>query len=165
MGSSCQSPDVEESSSESEPAQRSVRSPFSGTHSSVQKAGGARNSRKIGLAVAFALVLLGAGYFVLQSINDPLRTLREFPIEEYYTNHASFEGTRFRGQLKAVTQLGWKREAGRLVLFGLGETEKPAVVLIPPKFENLSIEPGESFQAELLVGEGGLITASLVRRN
>ena len=103
-------------------------------------------------------------FFVQRTLNDPLRTLRQFPVGEYYENHSSLEGTRFKARLKAVNQIGWKEEMGRLIVFHAGDNADPVVVLIEPAYDKLSFEPGETYAAEVRVGEGGLLTANHLRK-
>lgn len=143
-----------------------VQSPFAGTQASVLTEKKARSKGRpwilsgIVIIGVFALAI----FFAQKAIRNPLRTLQEFPVSEYYKNHTSLEGTRFKSRLKVVNQLGWKEEVGRLVVFHAGDGENPVVVLIPPEKDSLSFESGESYAAELLVGEGGLLTAGYLKR-
>ncbi len=98
-----------------------------------------------------AAILLG------RTLNNPLRTLKPFPVEEYYDHPSSLEGTRFKATIRAAGQIGWKKEVGRLVNFKVEPAGKPIVALLPPKFDSVTFEAGETFEAGLLVDEGGLI--------
>lgn len=123
---------------------------------------GTRNSpgKKLPLiitVIVITAVLLVTGYFFSKTLTNPLRTLKQFPIETYYDHPSSLEGTRFKATLRAGNQIGWKKEIGRLVNFRIEPSGDPIVALVPPKFETIAFEPDEAFDAELLVEEGGLI--------
>jgi len=113
--------------------------------------------------VGIALVVL-IGWFINNSLNSPLRTLRAFPVEDYYDNYASLEGGRFKAELKVINSIGWKDKVGRLVTFSVGSGEKPIVVLIPPEFDNTQFDPGQKFSTGLFIGEGGLVKATFLQK-
>lgn len=126
-------------------------------------------SRKViawaGIAV---LVLVASGVVAAKSSGmffSPLRTLREFPAQDYYENPATLEGTRYRGDLTVAGQIGWKESQGRLVNCMVGAGKSPVVVLIPQKYDSTPMETGEHFEAELLVAEGGLIKVNFLKAN
>jgi len=142
-----------------------VNSPFTGVHSTVHSER-KNSSRQIWLVPAIFGVGVAAMviFFAQKAIYDPLRTLQPFPVKEYYENHASLEGTRFKVQLKVINQLGWKDEVGRLIIFNVGSSDNPVVVLVSTKQDTLSFEPGDTYQAELRVGEGGLLKADHLKK-
>ena len=114
----------------------------------------------LGLIIVAGIAMKSSGMFF-----NPLRTLREFPVQEYYENHATLEGTRFRAKLTVASQIGWKEHLGRLVNCTLGDGKSPVIVLLPQKYDSTPMETGEHFEAELLVGEGGLIKVNFLRAN
>lgn len=115
---------------------------------------------------AAALVLIAVLAVVLNnSLNNPLRTLKDFPVEEYYDNHSALEGGRYKGELRVISSLGWRENVGRLVNFEVGPNNKPIVILIPPSLNETRFEPGDKFTAELRIGEGGLVKAGFLKRN
>ncbi len=143
-----------------------ISSPFAGVRSSVSRQGGKQkhNVALVGSIIGGLLVLAIAVFFIQKALNDPLRTLREFPVAEYYENHASLEGTRFRARLKTVEQLGWKEEIGRLIICSVGDGDQRVVVLVDQKFDGISFAAGDVYDVELRVLEGGLLSASQFRK-
>lgn len=150
----------------SEEPQETVRSPFAGTQSTIRKTRRkpASSAVLIGTVLACFAALAFGVYLSRGAFNNPLRTLRSFPVEEYYSNHSSLEGTRFKADFKILDQLGWKEDVGRLVTVAINE-EKPVVIVVPQKFESIDFERGDHFEGELLVGQGGLIKANYLRKN
>jgi hypothetical protein len=117
-------------------------------------------------SIVFGIALVGGvAAFSTGAFFNPLRTLRKFPVQEYYDNHSSLEGTRFRAELTIAGQIGWKENLGRLVNCNLEGVKSPVVVLLSPKFDSTPMEAGEHFQAELLVAEGGLIKVNFLSPN
>jgi len=145
-----------------------VRSPFARSSASVESQRPAFSRKGILWAGVIVLALAVAGAVAVKSSGvffNPLRVLREFPVQEYYENHATLEGTRFRGKLTITSQIGWKENLGRLVNCTLGDGKSPVVVLIPQKYDSTPMETGEHFEAELLVSDGGLIKVNFLRSN
>jgi hypothetical protein len=146
---------VSEPSSES--SDPGIQSPFSGKQSSLRTKSSPGAGKSIFVVLTVGVILTVLAVFVIRSVNDPLRTLRPFPVQNYYDHYASLEGTRFKATIRAAGQIGWKKELGRLVNFKVEPDGQPIVVLIPPKFDSQTFESGEIFDVELLVEEGGLI--------
>lgn len=144
-----------------------VRSPFSGVQSTIVRPERLKpRIFAITLTVLLGVLVVAGGFVLFQKgLSDPLRTLQDFPVDEYYENHSALEGTRFKARLKAVNQIGWKEDLGRLVIFEAGAGGKPVVVVIPPNLETLSIESGQPYQAEIRVTEGGLLKANYLRKD
>jgi len=143
-----------------------VRSPFSDSKASIGVPRAAFSTRGLiwGAVITLAVVIIaGIAIFSMGLFFNPLRTLREFPAQEYYDNHATLQGTRYRSNLTITGQIGWKNDLGRLVNCTSGDGKSPLVVLIPAKFDSIPMEAGEHFQAELLVAEGGLIKVNFLR--
>jgi hypothetical protein len=152
--------------SSSEEPHEAVRSPFAGTQSTIRKSR-KQTTPKAALtgAVIAGLLIIGVGIYLGRgTLDNPLRTLRVFPVDEYYSNHTSLEGTHFRADFKVLDQLGWNENIGRMVTVEVAEG-KPVVIAIPQKFENIALEPGDHFETELLVGNGGLLKANFLRKN
>lgn len=145
-----------------------VNSPFSNSRVSIQPPHPTLTAKGLALWVGIALgvaIIVGAVIFSKELFFSHLRTLREFPVQEYYENQTSLEGTRFRADLTIAGQIGWKETLGRLVNCTVGDGKLPVVVLVPPKFDSTSMEAGRQFQAELLVTEGGLIKVNFLKPN
>jgi len=141
-----------------------VRSPFSGIQSPLKSDPKRRSGFGIWVVTGIVCLAVLAFIFGQRALRDPLRTLQSFPVQEYYENYSSLEGTRFKAELKAVHQVGWKEDVGRLVVFNIDQTENPVVILISPKDEATSIKSGDRYLAEIRVTEGGLLTAQNLRK-
>jgi hypothetical protein len=139
-----------------------VSSPFAQTTSTVQTTGG-RGSGSWALWLVSGLLLLVivgiTGYFTYKYLGDPYRTLEPFPMDKYLADYRSMTGAKFKADLKVSADLGWKAETGRLMVFTVQNSSRPLVVLIPPKLSGLYFTKGQSYQASLEVGEGGLVYA------
>ncbi len=145
---------------------RAFQSPFQSIHA-APLAGKRPASPKwiFLLSMLGVLIVVPAAILFLQWKNDPLRTLRQFPLEDYYANYSILEGTRFKSSLRAGEQLGWKESTGRQVLFQVDPSGKPIVVLIPPEYDKMQFSAGKKFRAELLIGEGGQIRAVYLKES
>jgi hypothetical protein len=147
---------------EDESAGHRIVSPFAQTTATVQTASPHRANNwalwvlSILLAVAIAG---GAGYFIYKYLEDPYRTLDPFPVDKYMSDYRSLAGAKFRADLKVSADLGWKADTGRLMVFTVANDTRPVVVLIPPKLGGIFFTKGQTYQASLEVGEGGLIYA------
>ena len=139
-----------------------VASPFSRTTSTVQGAGGINaTSLLLGIVVTMVVLIcvLVMGFFTYKYLGDPYRTVEPFPMEKYLTDYRSMTGAKFKADLKVSADLGWKAETGRLMVFTIENDNRRLVVLIPPKLSGLYFTKGQSYQALLEVGEGGLVYA------
>lgn len=113
----------------------------------------------------FVVVVAAACYFLLAYLNDPLRTLEEFPVAKYLESHKAVAGTKFRGNLRVENDLGWKEAVGRVMVFTVRDDPRPIVVMVPASLASLYFVKGQSYEAELEVKEGGLIYANSCRKN
>jgi hypothetical protein len=138
-----------------------VISPFAQTTSTVQTGGGGRSSiALIIVSTLLAVIVLGVvGYFGLKYLNDPYRTLQDFPMDKYLSDYRSMMGNKFKADLKVSADLGWTSGTGRLMVFTVQNDNRSLVVLIPPKLSGLYFDKGQSYQASLEVGEGGVVYA------
>ncbi len=139
-----------------------VISPFAQTTSTVQSRGGGGRS-SIALVIVSTLlvvvVLAVIGYFGYKYLTDPYRTLPEFPMDKYLSDYRSMMGNKFKAELKVSADLGWTSGTGRLMVFTIQNDNRSVVVLIPPKLSGIYFDKGQSYQASLEVGEGGLVYA------
>lgn len=148
--------------------QQKVVSPFAHTQAVVP----AKRSKtgKIILWISLAVVLLGAGAFsgilLTRYLNDPLRTLENFPVAKYLDSYHSLAGSKFKGQLRVEADLGWKEGVGRLMLFTCPDDNRPIAVMVPAGIANgMYFNKGQIYLAELEVKEGGLIYANSCKKN
>jgi hypothetical protein len=139
-----------------------IISPFAQTTSTVQPT---RTRHSISwplwiVSSLLVLVIVGiTGYFTYKYLENPYRTLESFPVDKYMSDYRSLTGAKFKADLKVSADLGWKAETGRLMVFTVANDNQPVVVLIPPKLSGIFFTKGQSYQASLEVGEGGLIYA------
>jgi hypothetical protein len=139
-----------------------IISPFAQTTSMVEPARPGRSSSWPLWIVSGLLVVVVAGviaYFVWQYLENPFRTLDDFPVDKYLGDYHSLSGAKFRADLKVANDLGWKADTGRLMVFTVGNDSRPVVVLVPPKLGGIFFTKGQNYEASLEVGEGGLIYA------
>ena len=80
-------------------------------------------------------------------------------MDKYLADYRSLTGAKFKADLKVSTDLGWKADTGRLMVFTMENDTRPLVVLIPPRLGGLFFTKGQNYQASLEVGEGGLVYA------
>jgi hypothetical protein len=139
-----------------------IISPFAQTTSTVRRGGGS-GSGSLALWVVsslLVLVILGVvGYFTLQYLNDPYRTLEPFPMDKYLSDYHSMIGNKFKAELKVSASLDYQADSGRLMVFTLPDDSHSLVVLIPPKFSGLYFTKGQNYQASLEVQQDGIVYA------
>ena len=147
-------------------ASDAVVSPFSDVSSTPQSGKGRKKSSVYLLAGISALVIFAVGgFFVFQSMNDPLRTLEPFPVAKYLEGFRSLEGAKFKAELRVENDLGWKEGVGRLMVFSVKGEPNPIVVLIPPALAQTYFVKGQSYRGELEVKQGGLIYANSCKKS
>lgn len=147
---------------EDEGENQRIISPFAQTTATVQPArkGGSGSWPLVIVSTLLVLVLLGiAGYFSYQYLSDPYRTLKSFPVDTYLNDYRSMSGVRFKAELKVSADLGYTDGTGRLMVFTMTDDNRSLVVLIPPKMKDIYFTKGQTYQASLEVGEGGLVYA------
>jgi hypothetical protein len=147
---------------EDESESERIVSPFAQTTSTVQPVGGHHGMAWALWTVSTLLVLVVVGvigYFTYKYLEDPYRTLDAFPVDKYLSDYRSLTGAKFRADLKVSNDLGSKVETGRLMVFTVANDSRPVVVLIPPKLSSIFFTKGQTYQASLEVGDGGLIYA------
>ena len=106
------------------------------------------------------MIALGTiGYFVEGYLNDPYRTLEPFPMDKYLSDYRSLSGSKFKAEVKVDNDLGSKTGVGRLMVFTVGDDNRPLVVLIPPRLSGIYFTKGQNYKTSLEVGQGGLVYA------
>jgi hypothetical protein len=149
---------------EDESESQRVVSPFARTTSTVQVGGGG-NSNHMGLWIVsglLALTLVGIiGYFSFRYLEDPYRTLEQFPMDKYLSDYRSLAGAKFKADLKVSADLGYKPETGRLMVFTVqsDSNNRPLVVLIPQNLSGIYFTKGQNYLISMEVREGGLVYA------
>jgi len=145
-----------------------VISPFA--HSEVAISPKKGSSGKLFLIIGFSLILVVggaiAGIFVIKYLNDPYRTLENFPVEKYFDSYSALAGSKFKAEFRVEADLGWKDGAGRLMLFSTQDDPRPMAVLIPPSVSNgIYFTKGQTYTVAIEVKEGGLIYADSCQKN
>ena len=139
-----------------------IISPFAQTTSTVRRGSGSGGG-SLALWIVSGLlvvVILGIiGYFTLQYLNDPYRTLEPFPMDKYLSDYRSMVGNKFKAELKVSASINYQAETGRLMVFTLPSDSRSLVVLVPPKFSGLYFTKGQNYQASLEVQQDGTVYA------
>ncbi len=139
-----------------------IISPFAQTTSTVQPAR-ARSSTSWALWIVsslLVLLILGIiGFFTYRYLDDPFRTMEPFSMDKYMSDYRPMSGVKFKADLKVSADLGWKPEKGHLMVFTVDNDNRALVVLIPPKLSGIFFTKGQTYQASIEVGEGGLVYA------
>jgi len=148
---------------QSVPHVEKVPSPFDGAKSLLSATPTGSVQRRAFIWATIAAVIVGAVLFWQYIFTDPLRTLREFPVRDYYENHIALEGTSFRADCRVIAQLGWNSNLGRLINCTLGSEQDPVVLLVPEKFRAIPLMNGDRFNGELTVVDGGLVTVTTLK--
>jgi hypothetical protein len=144
-----------------------VVSPFADTEAVVssRKDSGRRISLWLGAgAVVLVLGVLSA-VFLTRYLNNPQRTLETFPVGKYLESSTAVAGLKFKADLRADADVGWKEGAGRLMLFTVPGDARPIAVMIPAGLSQIHFTKGQNYTATLEVREGGLIYATECRKN
>jgi hypothetical protein len=139
-----------------------VISPFAQTTSTIaQKGGGGSNSTALYIVSSLLIIVVVGiiGYFTYKYIADPYRTLQPFSMDKYLADYKSMSGVKFKGDLKVSADLGRTDGVGRIMVFTLDKDSRPLPVLIPPKLDGIFFEKGQSYQASLEIGDGGIVYA------
>jgi len=139
-----------------------IISPFAQTTSTVRRGSGSgTGSLALWIVSALlAIVVLGVvGYFTVQYLNNPYRTLESFPMDKYLSDYHSMIGNKFKAELKVSASIDYQADSGRLMVFTLPDDSHPLVVLIPPKFSGLYFTKGQNYVASLEVQQDGTIYA------
>jgi len=142
-----------------------VVSPFSDTTASYGRKSKGISPAWILLAVLIVVVGGLGGFFLVQQLNDPLRTLEPFPVSKYLASFKSLAGSKFQANLRVENDLGWKEGVGRLMVFTVREDPNPIVVMIPADLSSVYFVKGQHYRAEIEVKEGGLIYANSIQKN
>lgn len=149
---------------EGESESQRVVSPFARTTSTVQSGGGGGSGRwgmwlVSGLLIVTIVGILG--YFTFKYLEDPYRTLEQFPMDKYLSDYRSLAGAKFKADLKVSADLGYKPETGRLMVFTVENDSgnRPLVVLIPQNLSGIYFTKGQNYLISMEVREGGLVYA------
>jgi hypothetical protein len=147
---------------EDESESPSVISPFAQTTSTVQAPNSGRATPWALWIVSTLLLLVVAGvigYFTYQYVEDPYRTLEEFPVDKFMSgDYRALTGAKFKADMKVSADLG-SSDVGRLMVFTVANDTRPLPVLIPTRLSGIYFTKGQNYRASLEVGQGGLIYA------
>jgi hypothetical protein len=144
-----------------------VVSPFATAEAVLPTTGRKSSKKRVWLIVAAVLLVVGGGFGGLaltRYLNDPMRTLESFPVGTYLDGYRALAGSKFKADLRAEADLGWKEGVGRLMLFTTPDDSRPIVVMVPAAIDVYFVK-GQTYLAELEVKEGGLIYANSCRKD
>jgi hypothetical protein len=115
--------------------------------------------------VLAAVLVLGAigGGLMIHSRSDPFRTISALPVKDYLENSSSLRGNVYKLDATVAKTLEVSRDSGRL--FAVESQGEMLAVLIPPEFNKINIERGQSFVFKLEVAEKGVLRAQEVRKS
>jgi hypothetical protein len=117
------------------------------------------------LSVTAAVIALVVAVLIYRHFADPYRTLESFPIAQYLENPQPLSGLKFKAQLRADADLGWKDGVGRLMAFTVEGSPSPVAIFIPPTLSNIYFTKGQNYRAEIEIKDGGLIHAISCEKN
>ncbi len=159
---------MEPSRSDFAHASDKVISPFAQSEVAIskKKGGGGKLFLIIGISLVLIVAGAAAGVSIMRYINDPYRTLENFPVAKYLDNYQSLSGSKFKANFRVEADLGWKEGAGRLMLFSTTEDARPIAVMVPATVaKGIYFTKGQTYIAEVEVKEGGLIYANSCQKN
>ena len=117
--------------------------------------------------IAIVLVAVGLGLlFALSRSGDSMRSVSELQIDQYIQRGDSMGGTVWRLTGSIDEKIRWTPNDGQLVsvLIEQGGLRESLPVLVPPEFNEVSINVGDRFTIKVEVGEKHLLIArDLVR--
>jgi hypothetical protein len=159
---------MEPSRAEHLPGNDKVISPFAESEVAISRGKKGNGKLFLVIAVGLFLVVIGAvaAVFAMRYINDPYRTLENFPVSKYLDGYQALAGSKYKANFRVEADLGWKEGAGRLMLFSTSDDSRPIAVLVPAAVANgIYFTKGQTYTAEVEVKEGGLIYANSFQKN
>lgn len=114
------------------------------------------------IAAIFILVAaaIAGGYFLVEQVNDPYRTLSQLSVPAYLDNSNSLRGNTYKVTGTIWNSLAWSPTAGRLfsieIESGSGTTDI-LPLLIPAEFNHVNIQKGQRFTFKIEVDEKGIL--------
>ncbi len=145
-----------------------IVSPFSEVEGQVPQPKRDRSRTILIVGIILLLLVAGAvGGVVLNGyLNDPYRTMEDFPVEKFLDSPRSLAGSKFKAELRVEADLDYKEGVGRLMLFSGLKDSRPLAVMVPEVVgQDIYFTKGQSYIAELEVKEGGLIYANSCKKN
>lgn len=112
-----------------------------------------------GIGAVGILVILALGYYIVSYTKDEFRTLSAFPASEYMEDPERVLGSRFKANMVVDAELGGTLTEGRLYSFREEASQKNLAVVVPPDQAQTLFVKGQTYTAELEVGQGGIIYA------
>jgi hypothetical protein len=132
-----------------------------------------RAHRKISPLLIIGLVVLvivgGFGIYILSTRgNDPYRSAAELNVQDYLLNANSLRGNVYKVTGTVQNQLSWNAAKGRLISV---ETQAETgggdfiALVVPPDFNDINIQKGQTFQFKLIVGDRGILTVQELKKS
>ena len=101
-----------------------------------------------------------AGYFLVERVNDPFRTLASLDVPAYLENSNSLRGNNYKISGTIENYLASSTNVGRLfsVDVSSGYNTDVLPVFIPAEFNKVNIQKGQHFSFSVEVNEKGILT-------
>jgi len=142
-----------------------VSSPFESSRAEVTP-NGAKSKRSWIVLGLITLIVLGvSGGLLVRYLAEPLRTLEVLPVDKYFSGYEALRGAKFKGRLRVESDLGFRPDHGRLMVFSSESDPRPLVVLIPANLAGQYFTKGQFYLMQLDVREGGIIYANTCVKN
>lgn len=109
---------------------------------------------------------IGAGYFLVDRVNDPYRTLAPLDVAAYLENSNSLRGNSYKLTGGIWNSLAWSSKVGRLfsVEVNTGSATEVLPILIPAEFNQINIQKGQHFNFSVEVDDKGILTAKGLKK-
>ena len=121
----------------------------------------------IALIAGALAVLAGGALFMLSRSKDSLRSVSELSVSDYVQKGDSMGGTVWRVTGSIDEKVRWTPDRGQLVSVAVdqGGCSASIPVLVPPEFNDVSINIGDRFTFKVEVGEKQLLIVRDLERS
>jgi hypothetical protein len=126
-----------------------------------------RSGKRLAVLIAFyVLIAIAIGYALALLVKEPFLNVAELDVRTYLDNANSLRGNRYRCTGSVDSSLAWSPMSGRLysILVGEGEPAELVPVLVPPEFNHLNVQRGQTYQFSLRVVEDGILLVNDMRK-
>ena len=119
------------------------------------------------LGIGAGLIVLGAiGFFVMNRSNDPMKGVTPLSVSDYKQSSDSLQGNTYKLTGTVMEKLLWTPEHGQVVRIDVSDTNGSGSlgVLVPPEFNGMNINVGETFTMKVeVIEKGKLVALELVK--
>lgn len=118
--------------------------------------------------IAAVVAVIGGGYFMFSTVNDPYRTIAPLEVEVYLENSNSLRGNVYKLAGTVDDQLAWSPGDGRLFSIEVdsrsASTRDIVPLLVPPDFNHVNIQRGQRYLFKIEVGDKGILKATDIQK-